>query len=114
MAIYCRIGVRVNLLSARLVPVWVEHKPYETKWHYSEPKKVGKRSKVDLLHIWHATAEYAEMSRDGSCKPGMILWNGNEDPEVSFVADGGLKEIRDEFYRLNPIDAAREMYGVAA
>lgn len=108
MAIYSRIGVKLTLTSARLVDVWIENTPHQCKWHYAEPKKVGKRSKIDTMRVWHATAEYAEVSKDGSCQPGMKVWGGREEPEGSFVADDGWQEVRAEFYRLNPADAAKE------
>lgn len=115
MAIYAQGYVRVNFLTARLVPVWIEEKQAEIKWHYAEPKKVGKRSKVRLDQVWHVTAEYAETSKDGSCKPGMKLYGGREEPVFpSFRADDGIQELFGECYRLNPADAARERARYAA
>lgn len=115
MAIYASGHLRVNFVTARLVPVWVEKKPADIKWHYSEPKRVGKRSKVRREDIWHVTAEYAEASKDGSCRPGMKLYGGREEPIFpGFKADGGIREILDECYRINPGDAERYLVLAAA
>jgi len=109
MTIYSQGYIPVTFVSARLVPVWIEEKYAEIKWHYAEPKKVGKRSKIRREEIWHVIAAYKEASKDGSCQPGRLAYGGREEPVFpSFRADDGIQELFGECYRLNPEDAARE------
>jgi hypothetical protein len=114
MAIYTRWGVRVNLLSADLIPVWIEQRRGEIKWHYSEPRRTKQTVEVERVSIWHVTAEYAEHSKDGSCKPGMKLWYGRSEPTNSLVADDGIREINNKCRELNPAHAAKEDFYEAA
>ena len=44
MAIYTRFGSEVTLCDARLIPIWIEKRPTETKWHYTKPTKTGKNA----------------------------------------------------------------------
>lgn len=100
MAIYTRFGSEIELLTSRLVPIWVEHKPGEIKWHYSAPKKVGKRSKVNEMPMWFVTARYIE---DGKPVCDGKLFNGAE-----LKADEGSREIWLKMHELNPDHKAKD------
>ena len=100
MAIYAPFGGLIRLTAARIVTVWVETMPGEIKWHYAEPKKIGKRSTVETMQVWHVKAEWPDTARP--------VWNGQEEPCGSLRADDGWPEIEAELYRLNPADAEIE------
>src|SRR5215813_13472384 len=87
MAIYTRFGTPVQLKSAREVPVWIERRPGEIKWHYTEPKRTKKTLELDCVPVWHVTAE----ATDGSA-PRMIC-DGQELCVNEFRADDGFREI---------------------
>lgn len=106
MAIYAPFGGLIRLTAARRVTVWVEQKPGEIKWHYAEPKKIGKRSTVEVMTVWHVKAEWPDSGRP--------VWNGQEESVGSLRADDGWPEIQAELYRLNPADAQAEQELYAA
>lgn len=115
MAIYTRMGSRVQFVSARMVKVWTTlgniGNGYELRWHYAEPKRTSrwrKDVKVETMDfVWHARATY---------EGGAPVCDGDEIPLSGFVADGAIQEIVAECYRLNPEDAEREKkaFGEAA
>lgn len=98
--IYTCFFAPVNLLSAREVPVWIEKRRGEIKWHYSEPKQTKQTLQLDCLHVFHVTAEYAETSEDGSIMAGMPVMDGQEFCVNELRADGGIREINMECERL--------------
>jgi hypothetical protein len=57
------------------------------------PQKLKNGAKVEIGHIWHMTAAYAEISRDCSCKEGAPVWGGRWEPAHSIMADDGIREI---------------------
>jgi hypothetical protein len=115
MVLYARFtGARLKLTAAKLETVWVERKYSDITWHYAKPKKIEKGAKVEIAHIWHVTAAYAETSRDCSWKEGAPVWGGRWEPAHSIVADDGIREIHDACRALNPADAARERRVFAA
>lgn len=93
MAIYTRQGSELTLLTARLVPVWIETRRGEIKWHYSEPKKTRKTIKIDLMPCWHVTAKY----HDGESVFGGKLFSAN-----ALVADNGSLEVHEVLHKINP------------
>lgn len=115
MAIYTRMGSRVQFTAARLLKVWTTNgnigNGVELKWHYTEPKRTSrwrKDVKVEVMEfVWHVKANYED---------GAPVCGGDEMPLHGFVADGAIQEIVAECYRLNPEDAAREKraFGEAA
>ena len=86
MAIYTRFGTPVDFVAARFFPVWIEQRPGEIKWHYREPKKIGKKASVKVMPITHVQAinlaDHNDPIRDGKW---MDINN--------FRADEGMKEI---------------------
>lgn len=90
----------VKLLTARHVPVWIEKRRGEIKWHYSEPKRTKKTLEINHLYVLHVTAEYLEASEDGSIKAGMPVFNGEEFCANELKATDGVREIDRECERL--------------
>ena len=122
MAIYSRHGVRVNLVAAELRTFFTKYRDgrYTGEWVETVPPPPVKPRRVTITYepifVWYAQATYAETSKDGSCKPGMVLWEGEFENTSGLVADDGIREIHGECRRLNPADAAREdeLFGKAA
>lgn len=109
MAIYTyATATRINLVTARLADVWREDTPRKIKLHSKRPLKIGKLSKLTLLHVWHVRATFAETSSDGSIKFGEPAFGGDERSMNYIGADGGWPELKDALYRLNPVDGAKE------
>jgi hypothetical protein len=110
MAIYTQYGSRVLFLSARIVKVWTTlgniGNGHELKWHYTEPTppKSWRNVEIDSMDVWHVTARYDDDRKGhGGTKP-----ISGERSISEYVADDGIREILDECYRLNPIDAEAE------
>ena len=87
MAIYTRFGSEVTLCDARLIPIWIEKRPTETKWHYTKPTKTGKNAKIEEYPIWHdggwqeIQAKLDELCPDGSEK--FEQWNKKDAPSAT-------------------------------
>jgi hypothetical protein len=96
MAIYTRFGSEVKLITARLIPVWIEKLPSEIKWHYAAKKPSKRTERIDEVPLWHIQAEHVDGDK---CCDGK--WVSNH----VYVADGGWAEIQTECERLNPGDA---------
>lgn len=100
MAIYTRMGCSVELTQARLVPIWIERHPGEVKWHYSQPTKLRKKSKVECVPMWFYKGDYTEI-------PFAPVCDGNWTDANSLRATEGWKEISAKLTELNPGDAAK-------
>ena len=94
MAIYTRFGSEVTLCDARLIPIWIEKRPTETKWHYTKPTKTGKNAKIEEYPIWHYRGWYSEKG-DPVCDNKWVDANG-------LKADGGWQEIQAKLDELCP------------
>jgi hypothetical protein len=99
MAIYTRIGSEIELLTARLVPVWIERLQGGIKWHYSEMKPSKRTKQITMMPCWHVTAKYVE---DGEAVCDGKWLNAN-----TLKADDGMGEILKVIWILNPIDQQR-------
>lgn len=98
MAIYSRYGDAVKITSARLVPVWIERRQGEIRWHY-KAKKPGKHTdKIEEQPVWHVIATYE--------KDGDPVVDGKLFPISNLVADHGFKELVEVCEGINPQDAA--------
>lgn len=69
-------------------------------------KKIGKRSKVETMNVWHVKAVWPDTREP--------VWNDQEESAGVLRADNGWPEIEAELYRLNPADAAAERERFAA
>lgn len=94
MAIYTRFGSEVQLLTARLVPVWIERLPGEIKWHYAEKKPSKRTEAIDAMPCWHVTAK--------DKKSGRMICDGKLISANEFRADDGAAEIHDTMQKINP------------
>lgn len=103
MAIYTRFGSEVELLTARLVPVWVERKRGEIKWHYSAPKPTRQTIKIEEMPMWFVTAKYTDEGLAGE-----MVCDGKLVNPATLKADGGSREIWERMHVLNPWDAAAD------
>ena len=92
MAIYTHFGSKVTLCDARMIPVWVEHKPYETKWHY-KPAKPGKKSTVEEMPVWHYRGWYED---------GKPVCDNKWVNATNLRADDGWNEIEAKLLELCP------------
>jgi len=95
MAIYARFGTPVDFVSARFFPVWIEQRPGAIKWHYREPKKIGKKASVKVTPIMHVQAIDLADHNDP-------LYDGKWVDTNSFRADDGMKEITARVMELYP------------
>jgi hypothetical protein len=100
MAIYTRFGSEIELLTSRLVPIWIELAPGEIKWHYSKPVKVHKKSQVTEMPMWFVTAKYIE--------DGLMVCDGKLFNAAELKADEGSREIWLKMHDLNPDHAAKD------
>lgn len=94
MAIYTRFGSEVTLCDARLVPIWVEKRAGEIKWHYEKPAKLRRGAELEEIPIWHYRGWFTE---DGHpiCENKWISAN-------DLRADDGWKEIQAKLDELCP------------
>ena len=95
MAIYTRFGSEIELLTARLLPIWIERLPGEIKWHYTERKPSKRTKEITIMPCWHVTAKDVE-SGEPICGGG--TFSANE-----LKADNGMTEIYDAMWKLNPV-----------
>ena len=99
MAIYTRFGSEIELLTARLCPVWIEQVPGEIKWHYSEKKPTKRTKELHVMPCWHCTAKYVDN--------GEPVCDGKWLNPNMFRADDGIGEIWKKLWELNPGDKDR-------
>lgn len=100
MAIYTRFGSRVALLSARMIPVWIEHTGAAIKWHYRERLPTKRTKELRESPEWFVTGRFDDdREGHGGQKPlhdgKLAFWGG-------FVADDGAKEILTRCQELAP------------
>jgi hypothetical protein len=99
MAIYTRFGSEITICDARLIPVWVETRPGEIKWHYAKPDKVRKNATVEERPIWHYRGWFADNGEP---------LHGNKWVEASGLkADDGWPEIKRKLDELCPDGAEK-------
>lgn len=94
MAIYTRFGSEVELLTACLVPIWIEELPGEIKWHYSEKKPTKRTKKITAMPCWHVTGKDVES--------GELICDGGTFSANELRADNGTNEIYEAMWKLNP------------
>lgn len=94
MAIYTRFGSEIELLTARLIPIWIEQLPGEIKWHYSEKKPSKRTREITVMPCWHVTAKYVE--------DGKLVLDGQEFSSNELRADGAVQEIYQAMWTINP------------
>ncbi len=94
MAIYTRFGSEIELLTARLCPVWIEHLAGEIKWHYSEKKPTRLTKELTVMPCWHCTAKYVDT--------GEPVCDGQWMNPNMFKADDAIGEIWQKLWELNP------------
>lgn len=97
MGIYI-FGSEIEILEARMIPVWIEVGPGRIRWHYGPPRKVPKGAKVDLTPVWHIKAKW---------KDGELLHQGRWRNLAGVRADDGASEIEARCKELAPLEAAK-------
>jgi hypothetical protein len=92
--IYC-YGVETEITAARVVPVWIEQENGgRIVWHYDEPKKPKKKSKVTLAAVVFVKATWKDRPKqlnDGK-------WRGF----MGMAADDGFAEIDKKCAEVSP------------
>lgn len=97
MGIYI-FNTEIEILEARMIPVWIEVGPGRIRWHYGPPRRIPKKAKVDIMPVWHIKAKW---------KDGELLHQGRWRNLTGVNADGGISEIYDRCKELAPLEAGK-------
>lgn len=103
MSISLRSGGTLSLTAAKVIPVWIEHRGDEIRWHYKPIKPSKKTKEITPTPVWFAKAD-ATWSDTGKTSP---LCGGHWCNTGSFVADQGWAEIEIALHALAPDDAKK-------
>jgi hypothetical protein len=93
MAIYV-FGEEIEIIEARMLPVWIENRPGEIRWHYGPPKKLSKKSSVTEQPMWHVKAKWKDSGKSLSDGKWLTL--------THIKADDGMHEIFPVLHALAP------------
>jgi hypothetical protein len=94
MAIYTRFGSEIEIIDARMIPVWVIHKGHEVIWEYAKPKKPLRHWEVTEQPTWHYRGYYKDNSSP--------VCDGKWVDANSLKADGGWSEIQKQLLNFAP------------